>query len=374
MARPGLANLSLSIAFTLSFLLAPGAKALKLLIDAPVLQSIPVYQAHVLNALANYWVVALLVYLLLRVAKAECWLKPRPAIHALFGAGNAILVIYLVPRILASTVQGGGSSYVVAMFSPFFVGPAQLLFFAGFLWLGWRSMTQRKDLAPRKSFTLAEHAGMAAMLAVPVAYVASMYFGHNAPFRIAREAGEFLDAKCLFAGERITRRPQKGVTGLYFERDGGEYYEKIEGGVYQAFGSSGAGDLLVNTGLLLFMERPNDRVRPEDGGQFKYRRHGLKDWKGQPVNKLSSEFGLYHKDLTTDAARKLGVRGGEITIRDLATDEVTATTTYYVSSRQRRFCGMAPDGSFSARHFAVRALGLEKRYPSISDAAGQEKK
>ena len=142
--RIGLANISLAIAFTLAFFLAPGARALKLLVDAPVLQSIPVYQAHILTALANYWVIGLLVYLLLRLGKAESWLKPRPAIQALFGGGNALLVVYLVPRILASTIQGGGPSYAVAMFSPFFVGPAQLLFLAGFLWLGGRSLAQRK--------------------------------------------------------------------------------------------------------------------------------------------------------------------------------------------------------------------------------------
>ena len=288
--RIGWANLSLAIAFFLSFYLSPGAKALRMVVDLPVLQSIPVYKAHILNAFASYWITALLIYLALRLTRAEAWLKPRPAIHALVGIGNALLIFYLIPRIFASTIQGGGPSFVVAMFSPYFVIPAKLLFLAGFVWLAARSIAKRKDVIERQRFIVPEYAVLTLAVGIPTAFASTMYFGEEAPFRIAREAGKLLEVKCKLAGERILRLPTEEVKGLFLERDSAERYEQIKDGVYQGFGGSILGEPLVNGGLLMFMEKPNDRPRPEDGGQFRYRRHGFKDWKGQPVNELESEY------------------------------------------------------------------------------------
>lgn len=176
---------------------------------------------------------------------------------------------------------------------------------------------------------------MGVALAIPAAYASTLYIGENATFRIAREANSVFEAKCKEAGERILRRPTQEVKGLFLEQDGGERYERITEGIYHAWGGGILGEPLVNSGLLMFMEKPNERPRPEDGGEFKYRRHSLKDWKGEPVNELASEYGLYRRDLTSEAERKLGLRGAEVTIRDLRTSEIVAITTYFVSSRQR---------------------------------------
>jgi hypothetical protein len=351
----------------LSLMFAPGGRVLSFFIDLPVLQSIPVYKVHTLTAFANYWVSAVLIYLVLRAARVELWLKPRPAIHAVFGIGNGLLILYLIPRIFASSIQGGGPSYVVAMFSPFFVLPAQLLFLIGFIWLATRSISKREEKRERKPFGIAEGVALAVILAVPAAYASTLYFGEDAPFRIAREANQVFQVKCQQAGERIARKPTEPVKGLYLERDGSERYEQIKDGVYHASGSGILGEPLVNSGLLLFMEKNNDRPRPEDGGQFKYRRHGFKDWKGEPVDDITSEYGLYRKDLTGDLEQKLGIRGAEISIKDLKSAEIVATTTYFVSTRQRKFCGEAPNGYFDVGQFVMRALGLTKIYPSAWD-------
>lgn len=361
-------NLSLAIAFAISFYLSPGAKLLRFFVGQPVLQSIPVYKAHILNALVSYWLMTIFVYALLRLTRAESWLRPRPAIHALLGTGNALLIVYLVPRIFASSIEGGGASFVVAMFSPFFVLPAQLLFIAGFVWLAARSIPAGAKSGGPQQFTATEYVALALALAVPIAYGATMYVGENAPFRAARAAGELMEIRCKLAGERILRRPPREVKGLFLELDGGDRYEQIKDGVYSAFGSGILGEPLVNSGLLMFMEKPNDRPRPDDGGEFKYRRHAFRDWKGQPTNELQSEYGLYRRDLTSETDRKLGIVGTEITIRDSRTNETVATTTYFVSSRERKFCGTAPNGRFDVGQFAIRALDLKKRYPSASDS------
>jgi len=122
------------------------------------------------------------------------------------------------------------------------------------------------------------------------------------------------------------------------------------------------------------MEKPNDRPRLGETGQHKYRRHVLKDWKGSPVNEIESEYGLFHKDLTTDAEKKLGISGAEVEIRNLGTNEVIATTTYFVSSRHQRFCGNAPNGEFSVSAFIIRALNLTRQYPSAWPQSAPTKK
>jgi hypothetical protein len=345
------ANLSLAIAFTLSFLWSPGSRLVLFLVERPVLQSIPPYKAHILTSLANYWVVALLVYLVLRFAKAEHWLKLRPAINAALAIGNALLVLYLVPRIIASSVEGGGASFLVATFSPFFVLPAGVLFLVAFGWLTLHSLRARRALPPEpQGFTVPEYITLTFALAVPVAYASTLYMGEDAPLRLAREARAVMLERCQLAGERMHLRPAVDVKGLFLQRNGAERFEQIKDGVYQGSGGGLLGDPLVNSGLLLFFETLNDGRRPDDGGQFKYR-----------------EFGVFYKDLTTESERRLGIRGAELTVMDLRTNDVLATTTYFVSRRDRRFCGHAPDGAFDATQFVMRALDLKKRYPIAPD-------
>lgn len=365
--RLGQANLSLAIAFTLSVFLSPGAKLLRAFVGVPLMQSLPVYKANILNALVSYWLIAILVYVVLRLARAQSWLNPRPAIHTILGIGNSLLILYLVPRIYASSIEGGGASFAVAMFSPFFVIPAQLLFLAAFVWLAARSKGNHNESAERQRFNVSECVVLAAALAVPLAYASTLYVGKNAPFRLAREARDLMIVKCKDAGERILRHPAERVKGLFLERDGAERYEHIRDSVYYGRAGGILGEPLVNSGLLMFIEKPNERPRTEDGADFKYRRHGPGDWRGQGVNDLKSEYGLFQRDLTSEAERRLGLRGAEITIRDLRTNETLATTTYFVSTRERRFCGEAPNGDFDVGQFVIRALDLLKPYPPAWD-------
>ncbi len=171
--------------------------------------------------------------------------------------------------------------------------------------------------------------------------------------------------KCGLAGERIHLRPTADARGLFLQTNGGDRYEQITDGVYRGSGGSILGEPLVNGGLVLFFETINGNR--DDQEQFKYRRHVAGDWKGQPTNEAESEFGVFAKDLTTERERKLGIQGTELTVMDLRTTDVLATTIYFVSKRDRRFCGEVTNGTFDAGQFVVRALELRKRYPIASD-------
>jgi len=45
--------------------------------------------------------------------------------------GVGLIVLYLVPRLFASTISGGGPAYVASMFGPFFIIPADILIVVG---------------------------------------------------------------------------------------------------------------------------------------------------------------------------------------------------------------------------------------------------
>lgn len=195
--------------------------------------------------------------------------------------------------------------------------------------------------------------------------------------KIARlEGDKVADAfkeKCKTAGEQIFHKPANAVEGLFFQRDGAEYYDNVKAGQYRGAGGGTLGEGLVNGGLLVFAESPNKVFFTEDEKRFRYRRQGFKEPWGQPVNELQSEYGFFYKYITTDEERRLGLLGSELSIRNLESGELMARTRYFVNRGHRSFCGAAPDGYFMPSHFIIKALDLSKRYPSAWDKSGEKR-
>ena len=141
--------------------------------------------------------------------------------------------------------------------------------------------------------------------------------------------------RCKTAVEVVTRAPDGPVEGLYFGSLDLPGYAPTD---------------MVEDGWLRFSET----LTPE------------------PATVVASQYGVFLKDLTTDADRLAGIEGAEISVKKLATDETLATTTYFMSVRGGRYCsggqihesdswvnGVAT--SFSYVPFLVRALGLTQR-------------
>lgn len=361
-----MANIALALAFALSSLFSPGGKILHWAIEPPLLQSLPPYQGHLLLAFANYWVSAVLTYLLLRLLRADSWLRPRPAIHVLLGLANTLIVLYVATRIFASTIQGGGASFAVMSLAPIVIIPAWIMLAAGLLWLLVRSIRNRQEALPSspRSLSIGNVVGGIAALGIPAMAIAStLFLAEDAPFRLAKEAEQFFNEKCKSAGERIVDTPQN-VQSVYLDRDGGQYFDSIVKGVYGGSGGGILGEPLVNSGWLLYFEKQNDRQRI-DGSTTKYRKHALKDWKGEPIEELTSEYGVFQKSLVSDSdEKKLGVRGTEVTIKNLKTEQVIATLAYFTSSRHRTICGQSGDGRFGVSDFVRKSLNLTRQFPS----------
>jgi hypothetical protein len=369
-------NIALAFAFALSSLLSPGRRILQLAIDGPVFQSLPPYQGHLLLAFANYWVPAVLAYLILRFLRAESWLRPRPAIHVLLGLANVLLILYVATRTFASTIQGGGASFVVMSFAPFVILPAWIMLGTGLIWLAVRSVRGRAEqpqIVTRPS-GIGTAFGIAAAFGIPAAAVAwTLFLSDSAPFRLAKEAEELFRERCVAAGEKIFETPAD-VQSVYLDRDGGQYFENIVNGVYGGYGGGILGEPLVNSGFLLYFEKQNDRQRV-DGSTAKYWKHGLKDWKGEPEEELTSEFGVFQKSLVSDDVEKrLGVHGTEVTIKNLRDEHIVASLVFYTSSRHRIICGHTGNGHFGVSDFVRKSLNLTRQFPSAFPQNGAAKK
>jgi hypothetical protein len=367
-------NIALAVGFAIASLLSPGKRILALVIDGPVLQSLPAYQGHLLMAFASYLVPAVLTFLLLRFVHAERWLRTRPAIHALLGIGNALLILYVTVRTFASMIQGGGPSFVVLQFAPFFIFPAWTLLTVGLIWLAIRSIRGRKEeseIVPR-SWSSTETLGVVLVMGIPTAAISwTLFLSGDAPFRQAREAEQMFRQRCVTAGEKIYEHPQN-VQSIYLDRDGGQYFDSITNGIYGGYGGGIFGEGFVNNGLLMYIEKPNDRQRV-DGSTAKYRRHVPKDWKGEPVEELTSEYGVFQKSLATDQETKLGLSGTEVTIKNLRNEHIVSSLIFFTSSRHRSICGHAGNGRFSVSDFVRKSLNLTRQVPSPSPQDAMEK-
>jgi hypothetical protein len=209
----------------------------------------------------------------------------------------------------------------------------------------------------RQPFRTGEWGVLMALLAVPSAVTASLLYD---PLRMAQQARAIMEVKCKAAGERLVDRSPQSVEGVYFESDGGEYFQGIkENGRYRAYGSGTAAERLVRQGLLVFAETPSDGIRRKGVEPSNYQRY--KAGKTIPVNAIESEFGLFQKVVVSPAERELGILGVEAEVRNMKTNAVVATTTYFVNSRRLTFCGHAVAGEFELGSFVVRALNLTPR-------------
>lgn len=271
------------------------------------------------------------------------------------------MVLYLSARVLASGIQGGGPSFVVMQFAPIVVGPAMAMLAIGLALLFGRAFQLQDIVWGYVPLGVIEKVAVFIMCTVPIAYGATFYFGESGSFRFAREAREIFEQKCTLAGEKLPSLPVGDVQGLYLDNDWSARFDRINDGVFIGYGGGVYGEPWVNSGWLLFFEKKDDSRTPI----AKYKKYSFVDgkkWVGADV--LSSKYGVFVVNLVDGIDPKLKVGGARIQIVDLGTQEVIASSTYFVDHWERKFCGVAPNGYFDTGDFIRRALGLKMQYPS----------
>jgi hypothetical protein len=86
---------------------------------------------NLVTLLATYLPAALVAIGFVRFTRLVSRLpRPIPGTAAIV-AGLALTVLFLLPRLYASTVEGGGAAMVVGLFGPYFLIPARILLSVG---------------------------------------------------------------------------------------------------------------------------------------------------------------------------------------------------------------------------------------------------
>jgi hypothetical protein len=86
---------------------------------------------HVVMFLANYIPAAIVAIIFVQKTQLRSRLPKKIPGKTPVSIGLVLIVVYLVPRLFASTIEGGGPAYVASMFGPFFIIPANILIVFG---------------------------------------------------------------------------------------------------------------------------------------------------------------------------------------------------------------------------------------------------
>ena len=371
LARGGLvlANISVGLAFLFSSAVPLGSIFTKHVLSGPVVWETTGIARQLPVLMGNYWIPAILIYLLLRYRRFLARFDVSRGPQILVGVGNAVLVLYMLLRLAAATIPGGGASFVVAGIGSLLLAlPGYICLLIGVVLLFSKRISTPGDgesTTPAVTLGVIEGLGLVTACFVPLASGVWMYAGASSPFRIARNAEELFDRRCSATGEKIYRRIPS-ARGLYLEKDEVVGYDGLRDGVYQGVGFGSIGGRLQGIGLIEFYEtrRPDNRkTAASDGAYLRFMRKG-----GPPavVGELESEYALTWREMATPAEKALKISGSEYVLIERKSGERLASAVYFVSHLHRKICGHTGGNSYSPIEFVQRAI-----LPSTTKSTGR---
>ena len=146
-----LLNLAIGATFLISAWQSPGQRLLKLVVDQPTLSLMTVAERGLVSAIFGYWLVAAIAFTLLRLVPQRNRIAPTSGESFMLTLANAVLIAYVVARVYASTIEGGGAGFAVASLSVFTALPALILAGVIFVKIAVRAFKrkERVDRGPR---------------------------------------------------------------------------------------------------------------------------------------------------------------------------------------------------------------------------------
>ena len=367
-SSPGLVHCSIGAAFLFACVVPLGSLFVEFVLSGPVLWEARGLARQLPGVRGNYWIPALFFYLVFRYLRIEeRWNVPQRA-RSLIGAGNVMFIVYLIGRLAASAVPGGGAGFVFAAIGSLILAvPGYLCLLAGLvIAIAKRTaVPDRPTGGMRAGLTIgaAEGLGLIVVAAVPVAAALWLYAGADSPFRIAREAGYLFERRCVEAGETIRRRAES-VRGLYIEKDDVFALSGLREGVYSSLSFGSMGKALQGGGLIEFYERPRPADARNSTGTGRYLRYARGAKEPLVVAELASDYTLSWRDIASPAERALEISGHEYALVERTTGERFANAVFFISGHHRKVCGHPEGHSYSAFDFVKRAIAAPPPTPA----------
>jgi len=361
-----LANLAVGLSFLVSMVVPFGSILVDQVLSGPVLWEMRGIARDLPGVLGNYWIPAIAIYLILKYSRFSTSYDISSRAHAFIGAGNAMLVFYLLLRLYASTIPGGGAGFVVAG-----VG-SLILALPGYACLAVGAVlviaTKKANPLPiaasearsAASIGVAEGICIVAASAVPLASALWLYGGSASPFRLAREAEQLFNARCLRAGETISRRVTS--KGLYIEKDEIFRLDNLRDGVYAGIGFGSLGKSLQEQGVVEFYEIRRHASALQ--GVTEYLRFLPSRKDPLVVSERLSEHALLWRQIASPSELALRISGNEYSILDLRSGIRVATAVLFVSSMHRKICGHPGGSSYGVVDFVRRVIEKARPAPS----------
>ena len=359
-----LANLALGAAFALSSMFSIGAKVLGAAGVTSVLRLLQPHQHHFLLALVSYWLPAILIYTFFRLTRLDSRLRPTKAVHSTILIANLLLVLYVAARIFASTVPGGGGSFVVASMSPLVIFPAWGLLAFGLITLGCKSLRSEHTPSascPAKRFTVSDSVLVAFALSVPAAFLITLPIG-----KIITLSTEF--ARLCSSAEIKVLEPVQQAKSIALLPDSFPYMAAGRQAVTEPWM-----EFLLNQGLLEFLERPATK---ESGieGKAKYERvstvgerilrskpgsTAVTQYVFEPVEEITAEYEIRPVRVIIEHGVELGMGGARIEIRRRLDNHLVAYAQYYWNNTEFRACPQESHNGMFIYHFVAGALNFK---------------
>ncbi len=358
-----LINLSLGAAFGLSSVFSTGARLMEVLGARALMRLLQPYQQHLLSAFLSFWIPALLIYIVLRSTRADERLRCGALGQSTILAANLLLAIYVAARIFASTIEGGGPSFLVAQMSRFVLVPAWILLSIGFVALLVKSM---RAFAPSTTTPRAGRSTAVDAVVVGAGLAAALVFGMTLPI------GKAINTSSEFA--RVCRDAETKVLELIPRAKGVALHEdqffltsprhRVETGPLAGF--------LLNQSLLEFVERPATK---ESGieGRVRFERmttQGERVLTSMPrsqsatrytfdaIDDFAADYLVRSLSVDIPNGRELGLGGARIEVTRRADDQVIAYAQYYWNDTEFKVCPQEFDNGLAVFRFLVRALNV----------------
>lgn len=334
-------NIALALALVLSTLTSFGGTALALIMPAEALRSLPAFLKLIINISVNYWIVAIFIYLLLRAIRADRFLKPTNGIHFLLGSANALTVIYACLRVFASTIEGGGASFVLMSIVGPFIFYIRVALYIGLSWLLVRSIwvKYKKVELPEIQYPplLKSRSGIAAIILLlpPILLLSATYADNYEKIALAKQNNKAFELRYKQLCEAVKSEVYQRVDApksVYFNLGNGHQtlLKELE---------------FVEVGL---NHRNMKRYTLKEGAKNK---KGLgimyKDLIHVQITEQTSRYHVIESSPPSEEDRKLGIRLINTKIIDSQTKEILADYSSVRHTKGVRVASTCPENHFS---------------------------
>jgi hypothetical protein len=379
-SRVSTANLSLGFAVLLSVVFSSGAWLLKLVGTTLALRLLQPYQSHLANAFASYWIPAIFIYLLLRLAHIDRKLSCNKFVHGSFFIANLLLFIYISARVFASTVPGGGGSFAVISLSPLIVFPALGLLVVGAIVLTARTLRTRKDTEsqpPPIKFGGVEWVPFAIVVAIPIVFSLTLPIGRM--YKLANsfshlcETAEIKYLEQVVGAKSVALLPDMFAamdSALKFDAGNTGNVGYMNGVTWRSQSA-----IILNQSLLEFVEVPKTNQKGlSDQAEFeRISTEGKRVLQGnpstqyltEPIGTLTAEYEVRPVALNLAELGGDGLAGSRIEIRRRADNKLVAYAQYYWNGPEFKACPKEIIGGVSVFRFVRDALGVRNPESSI---------